>query len=249
MNAKTAPFLFSVMAGAMLTGAQTEAQLEPSRESMPMWLVRFSNLTPELRKEYALNFEAAKKAYRDNDWVMCAAYAHSCQLIFDGNPNVWNLLASSMIGQGRIEEAEKLIQKAQEVEPDNSVLMLNVANVSMARKNYPACIAKIRALMKRLPGDADKELVNILSYHIFLCHLFLDQEEEARACVQHVGPLSDTPLYFYSQALLHLKAGEKGKALDDLKSGRSIYGSSGATQSYDRVLSNSGIITFLNDKI
>lgn len=203
----------------------TEKGTSPANanNNLPAWLIELSNKPEEIRREYLETFNTAKLEYIAGNWVRCYSLLSQCEFIVSGNPNAYNLMVSCLIEQGNFSEAKALLQKVQKELPTDQVTIINVANLHMAQKEYQACINVIQDIIKTLPHDASQSLLDVLTYRIFLCHLMLKQEQEAKQLVKHLNPLSDTPLYYFSQIALHLQKGNKSAAKADLQAVYAIF--------------------------
>ncbi len=211
-------------------------QEEPTVHDMPQWLIDFSNLPREVRENYLETFNKAKLAYQRGEWVACYGYLADCEMIFNGNPNVWNLSASCLIEQKYFDEAAVQLEKVLKVMPDDSVAVMNQANLYLATGRYAESIAVIDRLLSELPPAAADELANVLTYRKLLAMLRQGKTAEAKKLVAHLNAFSDTPLYYYSQAAFYLAENKKVEAARSLRSASNIFFKSTTLTSYQRAL-------------
>lgn len=209
---------------------------EPTVHDMPQWLIDFSNLSREARETYLLTFNKAKQAYQKGEWVTCYGYLSDCEMIFNGNPNVWNLSASCLIEQKYFDEAAKQLEKVLKVIPNDSVAVMNLANLHLATGRYAESIAVIDNLLQELPPDTANELTDVLIYRKVLALVLQDRMTEAKKLVAHLNAFSDTPLYYFSQTAFYLKEGKKVEAARSLRSAGNIFAKSTSLMSYQRAL-------------
>ena len=209
---------------------------EPTIHDMPQWLIDFSNLTREEREAYLTTFNKAKQAYQRGEWVACYGYLADCEMIFNGNPNVWNLSASCLIEQKYFDEAAVQLEKVLKVMPNDSVAVMNQANLYLATERYAESIAVIDRLLLELPPDTPSELTDVLTYRKVLALVLLDKTPEAKKLVAHLNAFSDTPLYYYSQAAFYLAEDKKVEAARSLRSVGKIFAKSASLASYQRAL-------------
>lgn len=205
------------------------------------WLADFSNLPKETRAEYIDLFHRAKQAYVFGDWIICYALLEECEMIYNKNPHVWNLRAVCLIGQKKLEEAEQELIKAKKELPHDETTYMNIANLHMAKGEYQQCIDVLSNIIDSMPDPVSQNLVDILTFRIYLCHIMLGQRKEARQLVSHLTPLSDTPLYYYSQAALHISRGDRTQARQDIQAADTIFAKGNATLPYLRAIQASGL--------
>lgn len=222
---------------APLSAQDTHTQLQ----ELPEWLLEFSNVEPRDKETYIQEFREAKTAYVLSDWVGCELHLNNCEMIFKGNPSIWNLRCSALIEQNRLSEAEAELKKAQEALPDDDVTIMNIANLYLAKKEFAASIEHISAILDKIPY-VQEGLRDTLTFRVVLCHLMLGQESEARELVKDKSPLSDTPLYYFSKAALSIYKGDRKGAMQSINSCNRIFSKTAASIPYQRALNISGLI-------
>lgn len=237
-----------LLLGAILLMPITQAQSEAAAgaagkqtESIPGWLMDFSNLPRNDREQYLRAFNNAKQAYQRGQWVACVGYLADCEMIFRGNPNVWNLRACCLMEQKFYDDAAVDLERAHKALPHDPVTTMNLANMHMARGHYQQSIDTLQELRDMLPYDTAQELLHVLDFRELLCRVLLGQEKEARELVKEVTPISDTPLYYYSQAVFALADGNRIEASRNLRVVGSIFSKNNATVPYQRAMELSGI--------
>lgn len=215
---------------------------EMNAEQLPSWLVTFSNLTKEDRQKYLLGFSRAKQAFQKGDWNGCILEITNCEIIFNENPNSWNLRLSCLIELKDLEHADEYLKKIKEVLPNDPVTLLNIANLHLVRGEYESCITELNNIIRGLPYDTDEELINIMRFRIMLSHLMLGNADQAEAIISGLTPLDDTPLYYYGKAALNIFHGKRQEAMMDVNSANNIFSKNQATIPYQRGITTSGLI-------
>ncbi|MBP3498890.1 MAG: tetratricopeptide repeat protein [Akkermansia sp.] len=239
--------LLAGLAALLLPAAAQEPPIprqQITTAELPQWLVEFSNLPRAEREAYLASFRQAKIAYQQNQWVLCIGHLADCEMIFRGNPNVWNLRACCHMEQKYFEEAAEELERARQAMPDDPVTTLNIANLQLARGQHEACITTLRQLREALPYDAPAELLYTLQFRELLCLVMLNRSPEARGLIKGISPVADTPLYYYSQAVFALAEGNRAEASRCLRVARTIFAKNAATQPYQRALQLSDIANF-----
>ena len=85
----------------------------------------------------------------------------------------------------------------------------------------------------------------MLTYRQVLCHLLLGQRKEAIARVAHLSAMDDTPLFYYSRVAIALFDGDLRSARRDLSVVRQVFSNNNAYISYERALSQPGLVDAL----
>ncbi len=243
-------FLTLLLAGLLISPlplvAQEEAAgqsaEEQTMENLPQWLIDFSNLPTETREQYVAHFNLAKQAYHKGEWVECIAQLAACEVILRGNPSIWNLRASCLLEQKYFAEAEAEIKRVLEVQPNDPVTIMNLANVHMACGRYAESLAIVTRLREDLYlMHKEDELLYALDYRALLCHLMLGNMAEAKAIAASVSPVADTPLYHYAKAAIALVEGKRSVAAHNLNLAKLIFANNQAYVPYERSLKLSGL--------
>lgn len=223
-----------------LTPLAAQAPNSPSEQEeldIPQWLADLSNLPREQRQEYIESFTAAKVALTQGDWVTCDTLLTTCELIFRGNPHISNMRAVCYIEQRRFADAELEVAKARKELPDDPTTLVNIATLHMAQGQYQACIDEMTDIIEANRYTVRQDVLDILTFRMFLCHLMLGDEMKALELVQDVSPLCDTPLYYYSRAAVCLFKKDFSGAKGDLQSAAHIFNNNAAQLApYQRAL-------------
>ena len=236
-----------ILLSLLLLLPQTQAQAVPAStkdkatERLPQWLMDFSNLPRNDREQYLRAFNNAKISYQQGQWVACIGYLADCEMIYRGNPNVWNLRACCLMEQKFFEEAAVELERVRKAIPNDPVTTMNLANLHLASGRYEQSITTLAELRRILPYDTPKELLYVLDFRELLCLVMLGREAEARELVKELSPISDTPLYYYSQVVFALAQGNKMEASRNLRVVNSIFAKGNSLVPYQRALDISGI--------
>lgn len=231
----------SVIHPALAQQPLSQGEDKVNLTDLPAWLLEFSNISPQDKADYIEYFRQAKIAYMSGDWVNCESNLNSCELIFNNNPNVWNLRCSALIEQGKAEEAETELARARAALPNDAVTLMNTANLHLLKKEYQVCIDHISGILETIPY-AQEELRATLTYRVFLCYLLQGKLQEAEALIKDVSPMADTPLYYYCQASLSITRKDRTTAMRDIAAANRIFAKTAAAIPYQRALNISGLI-------
>lgn len=243
---KSACILLAAMLTSLPLAAQAPIQLDNNDygmriDQMPAWLIELSNMPKAQQEEYKGFFAAAKQAYAEGNWVICQSYLTSCDLILPNNPHSWNMRAACAIGLKKFAEAKEALDKVIEQDPNDAAALMNLATLHAAQEDYTAAINTIFDILERLPYNASESLVETLEYRILLYYLMQGNEAAAKEMVEGLDALSDTPLYYYSQAAFHIYHGRRTEAAEDLHSADSIFAKDMQYLPFARSLKTSGL--------
>ncbi len=208
---------------------------------LPPWEAAFARLSKEQRLTFATIFAKAKQAYAQEQWAVCLSLLHDCELIYANSPNIWNLRSCALLKSNDLEQAEFNINHALELNPEDSVALLNQADLLMMRRDYRNCISTLSKLRSAYSGEGQQQMHDIFAFRLLLCHLMLRQEMEARAIVAGLTPLTDSPLYYFAEAAFAIYKGDSNAALDPLRAATTIYGNGGVTASYRKWMDECGL--------
>lgn len=239
-----------ILLAAVLTtlplAAQAPIQLDNNDygmriDQMPAWLVALSNMPKAQQEEYKGFFAAAKQAYAEGNWIVCQSYLTSCDFILPNNPHSWNMSAACSIGLKKFAEAKEMLDKVLEQAPNDAAAIMNLATWHAAQENYDAAINIFFDLLDRLPYNTSASLIETLEYRILLCYLMQGNEAAAKEMVEDLDALSDTPMYYYSQAAFHIYHGRRAEAAQDLRAADEIFAKDMQYLPFARSLKTSGL--------
>ena len=234
---------FAACAALFMAPTWASSEDMPDGEDSPLWVLELGELTPVQQQIYTNKFAAAKRAYSSGSHALCLQFLTECEAIYAKNPNVWNLRASVYIAQKKFEDAQVWLEKVREIAPDDLVANLNFSLLHLGAGRYEQSIEEIDVLIDELKYKKGMEsLVHSLLFRKFVCLLKLGKVDDARAVVAKVSPLSYTPLYYYSQAMLNYVAGDKKAAARDMAAADRIYRTDAYLQAYKQNIQFSGLL-------
>lgn len=225
------------------TEPTTPASSDYAIEDVPNWVNELSSLPPQQRQLYINSFEAAKRAFSRGALTQCEQCLDECDAIYNKNPNVWNLRASVQISQKRFKDAETWLAKVREVAPDDVVATLNYSLLYLGSGRYEESIVECDNLLLDIKYKEKMQgLRHSLLFRKFLCFMMLDKPEEAKALVADVNPMTNSPLYYYSQAVLAVVAGDRDTAIREMTAADSIYRTDPYLATYKQGINFSGLL-------
>lgn len=230
------------------TGGQAQQADTELIDEIPNWVNELSNLPADKRQQYVNQFSAAKWAYSKGALEMCHECLDACEAIYAKNPNVWNLRASAYIASKSFEAAEIWLKKVREIAPDDLVANLNYSLLYLGTGQYEKCMEECDILLDDIEYKESLEpLSHSLLFRKFICLVMLKRVDEAKALVKNVTPLTFTPLYYYSQAVLAMVEQDPERALKEITAGDRIYSKDPYLLTYKQAIQFTGILEKLAD--
>ena len=224
--------LLSVVAilGSLSGGAY--AQEAPVEAKRPAFLDNFSNLPLEEREAYGNAKLKARQFFSQKRTFESLEQIHEALLIFDEDPGIWNLKGSCHVEFRSFDKAQIAFQKALALEPNNTGVLFNIAEMHFVTKDWKKCIEKMTNLAELLEvenkGTANPNILELQRLAIFkslLSHIKLGQKDKAIELAEsNWDDFDDTPFTYYSKAALAYSDGEGVKARGWLLSAIRVYG-------------------------
>ena len=211
----------------------------PPPATAPSWEAEFEQLPAETRSQYIMEMRRAKDLYQKGDTELCLLALGSCELLFSNNPHALNLQISCLLDLNRLDEIPALISKSKELLPDNEVAVFSESNLLLAQGRYDACIAVSQHMLTSPLYKLTPLVRDILKYRILLSLLAMNRPDQAREQVKGLTPISDTPLYYMSEAAFNLVEGQLNEANRALNAAQTIFGSSGTLVGFVRAFNQS----------
>lgn len=234
--------LLLVAATALLPLTYAQESGEDSQAGgIAEWVVELSNMPRASREAYTVAFQTAKKCFSAGRMAECESHLNTCELYTTKNPSVWNLRASALVAQKRFDAAAAELDKVREQNPLDSIARLNYTLIYMGKAEYEKGIEECDSLIEDIRYKNMEQLSHSLMFRKFLCLIMLERVDEARELVADVSPVDDSPLYYYSQGVLSLVAGNRRAAMRDLNTADNIYKKTGYLSGYKQALEFSGL--------
>lgn len=131
--------------------------------------------------------------------------------------SVLNLRGAVLTKSGDYEGARKVFQGILATDPNYFPAAFNLAEVQFMAGDAAAALESFRAIRLRDPRN------ELVLFKIILCHLTLGQEEEARKLAEVLIPAGSTPAWYYAQAALARKAGDRRAEARNIDAAQAIY--------------------------
>lgn len=132
--------------------------------------------------------------------------------------SVLNLQGAILTKLGDYNQARQLFESILGADPNYFPAAFNLGELQFMQGDYESALASFRAMGSRDPRN---ELVR---FKTMLCHLLLGQDAEAHRVASGLMPAGSTPAWYYAQAMIALKDGDKPRASKHMNAAHEIYG-------------------------
>ncbi len=149
------------------------------------------------------------------------------------DPFVQNLLGAAYTKKKNFEAAEKCFDKALEKQPDFFPAKFNKGELLFLQRQYAEALEYFQKMLKADPRN------ELLQFKALLCNLQLGEKEAAQKILKGIKYPGDTPAWYYSQAAVESKNGNKKKALEYVTGAKYIFGTK--TELFDETFHDLGI--------
>lgn len=146
---------------------------------------------------------------------------------------VMNLVGAAYTKKRDFANAQKYFDRALAKEPDFFAAKFNVGEILFLQRDYQGAYDHFN---KMLESDPRNEL---LQFKVFLSLLELGQKDAAEQALKRIKYPSDTPAWYYGQAVWEFRNGDKKKAAEYVTGARYIFGPK--TAIFDETLDDIGI--------
>lgn len=198
------------------------AQKADSKE-VPDWALGLARLPLHERQMYMDAFRNARACYVNHELMLCESYLNTCEMIFSGNPNVWLIRAGVMLESDQFEAALPWLQKAEAVIPNDRVLLLDYTHAFIALKRWDECAERAEQLIILMPNTRDFHLRQSAVFRKYVALLYGGKQDKAAEIAKELSPMDDSPLYYFTQAVQKLHAGNPAAAREDVDRANRIF--------------------------
>lgn len=202
---------------------ESKPDVQVDDKQAPDWVLELVKLPLQEREAYITAFKNARLCYTKQELMLCESYLNTCEMILSGNPNVWLIRAGVLLESKQYEPALLFLQKAEEVIPNDRVLLWYYMHAYIALKRWDECAVRAEQLIIQLPNHRDFQLRQSVIFCKYIALLYGGQSEKAAEIVKELSPMDDDPLYYFTQAVQKLRAGSLVAAQDDVERANRIF--------------------------
>lgn len=183
----------------------------------------FTNLPEQKRIDYLNHVNEANRLFGQKRIFEALEETESARKIFDLNPDVLNMIASCYVEFRDFAKARDFYKRALALAPKSNVILFNIAELEFVTRNWQSCLDKLKEVLPMVP-EAGLQTRRIIELKMLLCHLALNQIDEAKALANKYDPLrDDTPYYYYAQASLRYREKDLIKAEEYLQMANRVF--------------------------
>jgi Flp pilus assembly protein TadD len=136
----------------------------------------------------------AMRAFTTRDFEGAKQTVEKADAAYKPTPMSLNILGAIAIEARRFDEGKALCEKALAIDPKFFPARFNLAEIPFIQGKY----AEARAVLESLEKEEAKN--DLLTFRIFLTYLLEKNEAEARARLDAIPLVNDTPISFYANA-------------------------------------------------
>lgn len=128
-----------------------------------------------------------------------------------------NLLGAAYTKKQDYAAAQQYFEKSLTREPGFFPARFNLGEVMFLQKQYPQALEYFRRMYADNPGN------ELLQFKVVLCLLMTEQMSDAEKMVDRMRFPGDSPAWYYSQAAIAAKKGDKSKSLEYIRNARELF--------------------------
>lgn len=143
---------------------------------------------------YANLLRDAVRSFSERDFATAVALIDKADAIHPPTPMSLNVRGAVAIEQRRFDEGRTLCVDAMKLDPHFFPARFNLGEIPFVQGKY----AEARSIFQKLQDENPKD--ELLQFRIYLTYLLEKNEAAAKDGLEHVPFLSNTPIYYYSNA-------------------------------------------------
>ena len=136
---------------------------------------------------------------------------------------IYNLRGAVYTKLKDFDRARGYFDRALRLNPEAYEPRFNFHEIDFVTGEYQRALAGFQQILNDFPRIAE-QMRDMIRYKIFLCHLKLDQRQQADAVAERFDYLDDSPAYYFSRAATALIDDDEGKAQQWIATASRIYG-------------------------
>ena len=145
-------------------------------------------------KSYRDGLMEAMKAFTLRDFAKAKAEVEKADAAYKPTTLSLNILGALAIEEKRFDEGRALCEKALKIDPKFFPARFNLAEIPFVQRKY----TEAREILEKLAKEEPKN--DLLTFRIFLTYLLEGNDREARARLEAIPLVNDTPISFYANA-------------------------------------------------
>lgn len=201
----------------------------------------FMNLPMEKRKEFASKLLKVQNLFNQKRIFDALEGVDELDKIFPDHPASLNIKGACYVEMRAFDKANVIFRKILEIEPDNTNVQFNLAEVEFVTKQWGAAHDRFEKLIPKLE-EHNKAMIRLCEFKLLLCKLKTGRVKEAKALSEKHDEWDDTPFYYYSRAAILYHGDKKLEAEKMLRNVRFVWRNDGALAPWQDTLIEFGYI-------
>ena len=199
MTMKQLPFLLLILLSP-LQAQEASSPDENVKQLLPSQK-EFLNLSEEERKEFTKNFGEAAQFFQQKRIFECLNALDEAEKIFPNSAELLNLRGSCYVEIRAFEKASAAFEKAIAINPKNSSIRFNIAEVLFVTKQWKKSHDIFLEISKDIP-KSNMSLSRLVEFKVLLCKKKMGEDDEVVILAEKYDYQDDSPYYYYAQAAL-----------------------------------------------
>lgn len=241
--------IISVVVGPFcsLSSAQDEAAV--AKKAEPAFVTKFGNLPQEKREAYGALKVKAEQFFRQKRIFECLDKIHEASEIFDEDPATWNLKGSCYVEFRSFNKARNSFQRALALEPNNTGVIFNLAEMDFVCNDWRDCIKKMKAFRKHVEKQSPEleggalDLHRLAAFKQMIAHLKLgDTASATQLAEKNWADWDDTPFTDFSKGVLAIEADDQEVGDRWIKSAMRVFSNSAQLPNWQDTMIEAGYL-------
>jgi len=176
-------------------------------------LATLACLTPSTRAEPGANpvqvlVDDALVDFEAKKFDEALAKLHEAEKLDPNSPFIHNLIGAAYTKKKDYPAAKSAFDKALDSNSGFFPALFNLGELLFLQKQYPQALEYFTRMLAADPGN------ELIQFKVVLCLILTNQMDDAKKVVSRMKFPGDGPAWYFSQAALRLKEGDKRKAAD-----------------------------------
>lgn len=160
---------------------------------------------------------AAMQSFTARDFETAIKQVDKADLLFQVTPVALNIRGAIAIEQKKYDEGRDFCLQALKADPNFYPARFNLCEIPFVQGKYKEARALLRNLLESFPKD------DLVKFRIYLTFLLEKDDDAAQQHRDHVPFLSDSPVYYYTQAAWEFAHGNPTAAKGWLTRGNEVF--------------------------
>ena len=166
---------------------------------------------------YIATLKGAMSSFAARDFKTALALVDKAEGLYQPSAMTVNVRAAVAIEEKKFDEGREFCLKALQLDPKFFPALFNLAEIPFMQGKY----AEARLAYEKLLDD--EASADLIKFRLYLTYLLEKDDERAKAQLDKIPLLNDTPIYFYAFAAWEFAHGDEKKAHSYLNSAETVF--------------------------